>query len=82
MTRFMIGDRVRLVHTDTDYLPTGSVGTVVHVSLSGSVSVEWDGFVNGHECGGYCKRLRSGWNVMEDTIVKYNPTDGCNFEDF
>lgn len=68
---FKVGDRVR---STVDYpgnnenIVRGDTGTVVHCE-DDIAFVEWDGFVNGHDCDGYGNvEFGYGWNVHFDEI--------------
>ena len=68
---FKVGDRVR---STVDYpdnnenIVRGDTGTVVHCE-DDIVFVEWDDFVNGHDCDGYGNvEFGYGWNVHFDDI--------------
>ena len=68
---FKVGDRVR---STVDYpdnnenIVRGDTGTVVHCE-DDIAFVEWDDFVNGHDCDGYGNvEFGYGWNVHFDEI--------------
>lgn len=71
---FSVGDRVILLadHPDENYsLFAGDTGVVLgrEAYLSKDwVSVKWDGFNNGHSCGGLCPG-DAGWNVPTRIIT-------------
>lgn len=71
--KFQIGDRVVLISESADFncggneeLPRGSTGTVCDVS-GNRIGVDWDGYNNGHDCGGLLPS-RSGWYVDDDEL--------------
>lgn len=71
--KFQIGDRVVLISESADFrwggneaLPRGSTGTVCDVD-GNRIGVDWDGYNNGHDCGGLLPS-RSGWYVDDDEL--------------
>lgn len=68
---FKVGDRVQSIvdyPDNNDNIVRGSTGTVVHCD-DGIAFVEWDDFVNGHDCDGYGNvEWGHGWNVNFDEI--------------
>lgn len=71
--KFQIGDRVVLISEYADFkwggneaLPRGSTGTVCDVD-GNRIGVDWDGYNNGHDCGGLLPS-RSGWYVDDDEL--------------
>ena len=71
--KFQIGDRVVLISEYADFkwggneaLPRGSTGTVCDVS-GNRIGVDWDGYNNGHDCGGLLPSS-SGWYVDDDEL--------------
>ena len=69
MGKFKVGDRVRV---KSDYCTVngkvkGKVGTIKGFIPDNYCNVEFDEFVDGHDCNGLAKKC-FGWNVREDDI--------------
>jgi hypothetical protein len=63
---YQIGDRVRCLvdkPENNGYIVCGSTGTVVYCE-GDIVFVEWDNYVDGHDCDGHASEWGYGWNVL------------------
>lgn len=67
--KFKVGDRVK-VKNDTVTINrriVGKCGTVKELLTDNYCSVEFDKFVDGHDCNGFAKEGH-GWNCVEDVL--------------
>lgn len=67
--KFKVGDRVK-VKNDTVTInrrTVGKCGTVKELLANNYCAVEFDKFVDGHDCGGFAKEGH-GWNFVEDVL--------------
>jgi hypothetical protein len=68
--KFNVGDRVKCIQTyDGRREAENKVGTVIATSVAGNIGVEFDEFINGHNCNsrgkpGYC------WYLPEEYFLK------------
>ena len=64
-----VGDLVQAIGNtgNSNIIPRLTIGTILYVHEDGILSVEWDSHINGHTCGGRCKR-GYGWNVRSRDI--------------
>lgn len=63
---YQIGDRVRCLvdkPENNGHIVCGSTGTVVYCE-GNIVFVEWDNYVDGHDCDGHASEWGYGWNVL------------------
>lgn len=63
---YQIGDRVRCLvdkPENNGHIVCGSMGTVVYCE-GNIVFVEWDNYVDGHDCDGHASEWGYGWNVL------------------
>ena len=67
---YQIGDRVRYLvdkPENNGHIVCGSTGTVVYCE-GDIVFVEWDRYVDGHDCDGRASEWGYGWNVLSSDV--------------
>lgn len=67
---YQIGDRVRCLVDNPEnngHIVCGSMGTVVYCE-GNIVFVEWDNYVDGHDCDGHASEWGYGWNVLSSDV--------------
>ena len=84
---YRLGSRVICLRehaSGNDYLHEGMAGTVVELPMIGlNVGVQWDDYVNGHDCSGGNAEYGYGWYVScddiaplpQDNMTEYEYTD-------
>lgn len=74
---FKVGDKVKCVEAYNDRIIPGLKGVIVNINYPGSIGIEWEKDINGHDCNGYCKNYY-GYYVSKSNIELLTSSDEPN----
>ncbi len=80
IVEFKVGDRVK-VTKDYDAAETGMIGTIVSIPKFGHPGIEFDEFMEGHDCSGASKSSHGQWVPVSHLETTKEEESNMNISD-